>query len=109
MFKKNIFNDKACNENLVKEIIPTLNRRVILPFFIPVTALIICFLLINNKNKFLLNKINIFLYSFFVLLYAETIIRYTGLSKLISNIFIASPVLLTILIYFFLKFNFQKE
>ena len=108
-FKKNIFNDKSCNENLIKEIIPTLNRRIILPFFIPVTALIVCFLLINNKNKFLLNKINIFLYSFFVLLYAETIIRYTGLSKLISNIFMISPILLIVLIYFFLKFNFQKE
>ena len=107
--QNNIFAGKKCSQKLISEIIPTLNRRFILPFFIPVTSLIACFLLLNHKKKFFLNKINIFLYSFFVLLYAETIIRYTGLSNLIANIFLLSPIFLTICIYLFLKINFSKN
>ena len=105
---ENIF-DRDCPETWVKEIIPTLNRRVVLPFFIPVTALISCFLFVNNKKNFFFNKVSIFLYSFFILLYAETIIRYTGMNNIISNIFILSPVFLTLTIYFFLKIKLLKE
>jgi lipopolysaccharide export system permease protein len=101
--------NENCPENWLKEIIPTLNRRVVLPFFIPVTALIACLLLINNKKNFFFNKISIFLYSFFILLYAETIIRYTGLNNIILNIFILSPIFLVCIIYFFLKIKFLKE
>jgi hypothetical protein len=105
---ENIFSAN-CPENWIKEIIPTLNRRVVLPFFIPVTALIACLLLINNKKNFFFNKISIFLYSFFILLYAETIIRYTGLNNIILNIFILSPIFLICIIYFFLKIKLLKE
>ena len=105
---ENIFSTN-CPENWIKEIIPTLNRRVVLPFFIPVTALIACMLLINKKKNFFFNKISIFLYSFFILLYAETIIRYTGLNNIILNIFILSPIFLICIIYFFLKIKLLKE
>ena len=90
-----------CPENWVEETIPVLNRRVILPFFIPVTALIACFLFFKKKN-IIFNKVSIFLYSFFILLYAETIIRYTGLNNLILNIFVLSPFCLILTIYLFL-------
>ena len=107
--KKNIIENDSCNENLIKEMIPALNRRIILLFFIPVISLITCILLINHKKKFLLNRTNIFLYSFFVLLYAEVVIRYTGISKLMANIFILSPFLLLILLYFSIKIKLLKN
>jgi len=107
--KKNIIENDSCNENLIKEMIPALNRRIILPFFIPVISLITCILLIDHKKKFLLNRTNIFLYSFFVLLYAEVVIRYTGISKLMANIFILSPFLLLILLYFSIKIKLLKN
>jgi len=107
--KKNIIENDSCNENLIKEMIPALNRRIILPFFIPVISLITCILLINHKKNFLLNRTNIFLYSFFVLLYAEVVIRYTGISKLMANIFILSPFLLLILLYFSIKIKLLKN
>jgi lipopolysaccharide export system permease protein len=107
--QKNIFENDVCNENLKKEMIPALNRRIILPFFIPVVALITCILLINHKKKFLLSRTNIFLYSFIILLYAEVVIRYTGISKLMANIFILSPFLLFILLYFSIKIKFLKD
>jgi lipopolysaccharide export system permease protein len=105
----NIFNDKNCKEKLIKEIIPALNRRFILPFFIPVTALIACFMFISRKRNFFYNKVSIFLCSFFILLYAETIIRYTGLNKIILNIFLLSPLLFIFLTYLLIKIKLQNE
>lgn len=105
----NFFNEKNCSEKLIKEIIPTLNRRIILPCFIPVITLITCLMITNLKKKFFFNHITIFLYSFLVLLYSETIIRYTGLNKFISNLFMLTPPLLILLIYTFLKLKLKQD
>ena len=106
---KEIPKDNICNSNFNVEILPTLTRRIILPLFIPVLALITSLLLIKNSNKFLFNKISIFSYAFLVLLYAELTIRYTGVSKVFANIFIISPFLLLAIIYIFIKYKLSKE
>ena len=62
-----------------KRLLPILIRRIILPFYIPVIALI-CSLLLLKNNKTYLNKISVFSYSFIVLVFTELIIRYTGLN-----------------------------
>ena len=54
------------------------------------------------------NKVSVFLYSFFILLYAETIIRYTGLNYIILNIFVFS-FFLTFIIYLFLKIKLLER
>ena len=54
-----------CKENTKKEIITVLNRRLVLPLYIPIIALFSSFLLIkvqSRKNIFL-NKYSVFLYS----------------------------------------------
>ncbi|MFL2875918.1 MAG: LptF/LptG family permease [Candidatus Pelagibacter sp.] len=107
--KNNYYNDKNCKGNFKKEIFPTLNRRIILPLFLPLVALISSLLLIKTKNKLLFNKISIFGYSFIVLLYAELLVRYTGKNFLITNLFIFSPLVLSILIYTYIKYKFSKE
>ena len=106
---KEVLKDNICNSNFNVEILPTLTRRIILPLFIPVLALITSLLLIKNGNKFLFNKISIFSYAFLVLLYAELTIRYTGVSKVFANIFILSPFLLLAIIYIFIKYKLSKE
>ena len=58
--KNNYFNDRNCKGNFKQEIYPTLNRRIILPLFIPLITLISSLLLIKTKNKFFFNKISIF-------------------------------------------------
>tara|TARA_B110001452_G_scaffold247116_1_gene232956 strand:+ start:167 stop:1297 length:1131 start_codon:yes stop_codon:yes gene_type:complete len=99
-----------CNANAKKEIITILNRRIILPFYIPVIALICSFLLIKtHKKNYFINKYSIFVISFIILLYAELIIRYTGISSLARLIFICSPAILTPIIYFTLILKFKKE
>ena len=103
------YNGKKCKTNFKKEIIPNLNRRIILPFFIPVIALIASFLLLSTKKNIFFNKVSIFTYSFIVLLYAELIIRYTGLSQMTNNLFIFSPFFLVLSTYSLLRFNLSKE
>jgi len=105
-FDKNSF----CNEKAKKEVIPTLNRRIILPIYIPVISLISCLLLANTKkNNLILNKITIFLLSFFTLLFSELFIRYTGVNYLVNYLFIFFPFLLLPVMYLILIQKFKKE
>jgi lipopolysaccharide export LptBFGC system permease protein LptF len=103
---KNIF----CNEKSKQEVIPTLNRRIVLPIYIPIISLISCLLLANTKkNNLMLNKITIFLLSFFTLLFAELFIRYTGVNFLLNYLFIFFPFLLLPVMYLILIQKFKKE
>ena len=97
-----------CNESFKKEIIPALNRRFILPFYIPVISLCCSLLLIKSKRK-LFNQYSIFFYSFVILLFTELLIRYTGISKLILNIYLFAPLILLIYFYFLLSYQFKQE
>jgi len=105
---ENIIN---CKKNTEQEIITVLNRRIVLPFYMPIVALLCSFLLIknNNKKKIFLNKYFIFIISFLILLYAELIIRYTGISKIIGTLFLFSPLILMPIIYSLLIYKFSKE
>ena len=100
-----------CKENTKKEITTVLNRRIVLPLYIPVIALLCSFLLIKTKTKrsLFLNKYSIFILSFLILLYAELIIRYTGISKIIGVLFIISPIILIPIIYLSLTFKLSRE
>ena len=104
-----VFNrlDKFCNENAKKEMISALNRRMILPFYIPVISLIVSLLLLNSKKKYL-SKTSIFLYSFLLLIIVEMSVRYTGLDSLIRKLFLATPFILTLLIYSLLFIKFKN-
>ncbi len=97
-----------CRDDLKKEIIPVLLRRIILPFYIPIISLICSFLLITNK-KIYNNKISVFIYSFTILLFTELAIRYTGLNYFLRLIYILSPFIIFLCLYFFLIFQFKKE
>ena len=98
-----------CKNNFNKEIITTLNRRIILPFYIPVISLLASFLLIKPKKNIFFNKISVFIYCFLVLLYAELIVRYTGINQVALNLFLISPILMAVILYYFLTNQFSKE
>ena len=102
--KNNIF----CNQDLNKEIISTLNRRIIIPLYIPVLALICSLLLIKPRKKYL-NNFVIFSYSFMIILFTELAVRYTGINNIILFIFILLPFLLLITLYFYLNYKFSRE
>ncbi|MDB3858083.1 LptF/LptG family permease [Pelagibacteraceae bacterium] len=100
-----------CKENTKKEITTVLNRRIVLPFYIPIISLLCCFLLVkpSTQNNYFLNKYSIFILSFLVLLYAELVIRYTGISKIIDILFTISPVIFIPIIYIILSLKLSRE
>ena len=55
-----------CNEETKKEILPTLNRRIIMPLYIPVLSLICSLLLIKTKKN-IFKEISIFLLGFYLI------------------------------------------
>ena len=107
-FSKAIIN---CKEDAKNEIVTILNRRFLLPFYIPIISLVCSFLLIKNQTRknFFINKYSVFLLSFFVLLYSELIIRFTGISEIISILFIISPFILIPMLYLFLIMKLNRE
>ena len=65
---------------------------------------------INKKTgKKFINQYSVFALSFLVLLYAELIIRYTGISKVVSIIFLITPFVLTLLAYLLLILKINRE
>ena len=100
-----------CTKSAEKEIKTVLNRRFVLPFYIPIISLLCSFLMIRTEEKknYFLNKYTIFSLSFLILLYAELIVRYTGISKIINILFIISPLILIPIIYLLLVYKFSKE
>ena len=100
-----------CKKNSINEIITVLNRRIILPFYIPIISLLCSFLLIKNnaKKNYFLNKYAIFISCFIILLYSEIIVRYTGIYKSIGVLFLISPFLFMPIFYSILIFKFSKE
>ena len=100
-----------CKESTKKEITTVLNRRFLLPLYIPIVALLCSFLLVKTQSKrnYFLNRYSIFFLSFMILLYAELIVRYTGISKVIATLFTISPIILIPIIYLSLIFKLSKE
>ncbi len=107
-FLKNTFGDSFCEKDLKDEIIPTLNRRIVLPLYIPVISLICSLLLIKTKEKYL-NRVCIFLYSFMLLVFTEMAVRYTGINNFIKIFFVIFPFFLLTIFYSFLIFKFSRE
>ena len=90
------------------EIVSSLNRRIVLPFYIPVISLIVSLLLISAKRIYF-NRNLIFTYSFILLIFIELLVRYTGINNYIFYIFLISPLILLILVYFILFNKFTNE
>ncbi len=101
-------NKDFCNKSFIEELGPTLNRRIILPFYIPVITLVCCLLLIKTEKKYL-NSFNIFLYSFCILLFAELAVRFTSINFFMQILFITLPIILTMIVYSFILFKFSNE
>ncbi len=99
-----------CKEEAKKEITTVLNRRLFFPLYLPVVALLCSLLLIGNKTKKnYLNQYSVFAISFLTLLYAELILRFSGIYEIVSIIFIISPIILIPTIYLYLIFKFKGE
>ena len=99
---------KICKEDAKKEMLPSLMRRIVLPFYIPVISLLCSILLLKNQ-KIYSNKVSIFFYCFSLLVLTELVIRYTGINYLLRALYILTPLTLLTVLYFFLNHKFKKE
>tara|TARA_B100001093_G_scaffold498104_1_gene545814 strand:+ start:444 stop:1556 length:1113 start_codon:yes stop_codon:yes gene_type:complete len=106
-FKSSV-DKKFCNENFIQEIISNLNRRIILPFYIPIISLICSFLLLKNE-KTVFKKIAVYSACIFLIIFAEIAIKYTGINNYMLMLFVTLPFLLIIFFYLLLSLKFSKE
>ena len=104
-------NELKCTEGSQKEIIQEIFKRFYQPFFIPVLCLIACIQLINNKfnNLNVFYKIMIFMLGIITLFTSEILIKYTGNNFAQDIIILIFPIILFLLIYFYLlKKNYTQ-
>ena len=107
-FLTNLNEDKFCNKDAKKEMMPNLIRRLILPFYIPVISLLCSLLLIKNSTSFF-DKLLIYSANFSLLIFTELFIRYTGMNNQIRTAYIILPFLLIFTSYLFLIYKFKKK
>ena len=88
-----------------------LNKRFGTPIYIPLIALICSFLLVSRKDKKIYNykKYISFFVSFIILVIAEIIVRYSGISWTHTGIYYLVPICLLPLIYLMLNKTFKYE
>ena len=88
-----------------------INKRLGMPLYILLIALISCFLLTSEKDTkiFYFNKYIYFFIGFLILALAEMIVRYSGISWNYTLIYYLVPVIMCPLIYFALISTFKYE
>ena len=88
-----------------------LNRRFGMPLYIPVISLILSFLLIsrNESKRKNLYKYFYFGLSFFILITAEILVRYSGKSYFYSYLYYLLPLISIPFFYYFLFKQFYNE
>ena len=90
-----------CNPNIINEINQEIFKRLYKPFFIPIIAILSCFLIIVPKNNYRYerNRKIIFVITFFVLIISEASLRYSTISNLATLLYLVMPIVSFILIY----------
>jgi lipopolysaccharide export system permease protein len=93
------------------EVAQNISRRIGMPLYIPLIALIGSFLLIHKRReKFgFLKKYLFFLISFFVLVFSEIMVKFSGLSLFNFLIYFLFPFTLMPIVYFMLIQSIKSE
>ena len=96
--KKNLRN---CDVSINKEIKQELFKRFYKPLYIPIIAILSCFLIIFPKNNFKYerNKKFIFLITFFILVISEASLRYSTSSEFATYLYLILPISSFLIIY----------
>ena len=100
-----------CPKDVKKDVIETISRRLGMPLYIPVIALISSFLLIaNRQNKKKSSRSYLYFFiSFLILVWAEIFVRYSGFSFLSFMTFFVTPIFLLPIAYIFLLRLMKRE
>mgnify|MGYP001208846045 CR=1 FL=1 len=90
-----------CNQSIINEINQELFKRLYKPFFIPLIAILSCFLIIVPKNNYNYerNRKIIFTITFFLLIISEASLRYSTTSNFATLLYLIIPIIGFIIIY----------
>ncbi len=90
-----------CDQSLKKEVSQELFKRFYKPLYIPLIALMSCFLIIFPKNNdyYKKNRKIIFFITFLIIVFSEASLRYSSISNLSTFLYMIVPWILFILIY----------
>ena len=101
-----------CEQSYLKNIKQELLKRICMPLYLPLLALIACFLILKSKDaqEYTNFKFKLFLIGIIFLIISEVSIRYAGLNNKSNLIFILMPVILFIIArtFFNNQLRFQK-
>ena len=90
-----------CEKHLSDEIKQELLKRFYKPIYIPIITIMCCFLFTSSRNKINYNKIkrNTFIFTFFLIVFSETSLRYSTSSNLFLIFYFLIPLFIFILAY----------
>ncbi len=90
------YKNMHCEKNYLKDIKQELFKRICLPLYLPLLALVACFLILKSKNnhEYTNLKFKLFLIGIIFIIISEVSIRYTGLNNKYNWIFILIPITL---------------
>ena len=90
------FKSMICQKAYLKNIKQELLKRIYLPLYLPLLALIACFLILKSKDRLEYTnfKFKLFLTGIVLLIISEVSLRYAGLNNKYNLIFILTPIIL---------------
>ena len=90
------FKDMNCEKSYLKNIKQEILKRIYLPLYLPLFALVACFLILKSKDthEYTSFKFKLFLTGIVFLIVSEVSIRYAGLNNKYNLIFILTPIIL---------------
>jgi lipopolysaccharide export system permease protein len=105
------FDLNECSKNFKNEATQNLSRRIGSPIYILLISIITSFLLIHKKEKSynFLRKYFLFILSFAILIVAEILLKYTGMSSLIAITYFVTPMVISFLFYIYLIKKIMDE
>ena len=109
---RSVINFLQCQEQSFDDVKQEIFKRIIKPFYIPLVALLCCFVIFISREKinFKRKRFYIFLTSFLSLAYSEILLKYSGKSIFGFGLFLLIPIIFFIIAYFYanLKSNTSR-
>ena len=90
------FKNMHCEKSYLKNVEQELLKRIYLPLYLPLFALVACFLILKSKDnsEYANFKFKLFLTGIVFLIISEVSLRYAGLNNKYNLIFILTPIIL---------------
>ena len=94
-----------CEANVIDSVSREMYKRLVSPFYILIVSLIASLLIIKSKNDFSYSRFKFitFLAGILLIIFAEISIEFITDDLLKNSIFVAFPLIITFMMYFYLK------